>query len=119
MQLPFTATTDTGIKIYRLNEYNNMNEQAKLFMSYLNSMLEYKRLANLKVEYHANAQVFNIYNVEMPNYSFSVHCTHDENCFIVAPQNISPNTQKMKLMDLRRYVESFFYQTTEWDLSDN
>lgn len=118
MNLPFSATTETGIKIYRLSEYNNMNEQTKAFMSYLNTMLLDKRLTGLYVEYHSQANVFYINNNEMPNYSFTVHCTQDENRYIVAPRNISPDTYRYTLNQLKQYVESFFYTYTSHDVAD-
>ena len=116
MSLPFTATTETGIKIYRLSAYHMMNAQSEELMSYLNRMLLDKRLAGLEIEYHSQANIFYIHNVERPNYSFTVHCTSDNNRYVVAPRNISPNTYSWSIDSTKAYIESFFYVETEADL---
>lgn len=95
-----------------------MNEQTEEFMSYLNGMLLEKRLTGLSVEYHSQANVFYIHNEEMPNYSFTVHCTQDTNRYIVAPRNTSPDTYRYNLGQLKDYVESFFYTFTKVDVAD-
>lgn len=116
MSMPFTAITETGIKIYRLSEYHNMNETTKDLMCYLNSMLHAKRLANLYIEYHSQANVFYIINEVYPSYNFSIHCTKDYNTYIVSPANMSPNTYKYSIDSVKSYIESFFYVETEADL---
>lgn len=116
MSLPFTATTSTGIKIYRLSAYHMMNEQAEELMSYLNHMLMEGRLAGLEIEYHSQANLFYIHNKANPNYSFTVHCTGDRNMYVVAPRNISPNTHRWSIDSTMAYIESFFYVETEADL---
>lgn len=107
--MPFTATTKSGITIYRINEYHNMNDTTKDLMAYLNTNLVNKTLTGLDVEYHANVNIFYIHNMKNPGYSFTVHCTKDEGTYILAPRNISPDTYRYKLTDVIRYVEDFFH----------
>ena len=115
--IPFTKTTETGIKIYRVAKFEEcMNQNTSDLMDYLNNMLFDKRLAGLDVEYHSQANVFYIHNDLNPNYSFTVHCTNDYNTYIVAPRNTSPNTYKRSLDSVKEYIENFFYVETEADL---
>ena len=115
--IPFSKTTETGIKIYRVAKFEEcMNQNTSDLMDYLNNMLFDKRLAGLDVEYHSQANVFYIHNELNPNYSFTVHCTNDYNTYIVAPRNTSPNTYKRSLDSVKEYIENFFYVETEADL---